>query len=58
VGAFSVGWHELGRFPFRIARDEFDPGQGGGALGEAADVRAGVGHVVAVSWQTRLLDWG
>jgi hypothetical protein len=34
VGAFSVGWAELGRFPFRIARGDFDPGQQGPPLGQ------------------------
>lgn len=33
VGATRAGWRELGRFPFRTKRSEFDPGHGGDALG-------------------------
>mmetsp|Transcript_27754 Transcript_27754/g.70752 ORF Transcript_27754/g.70752 Transcript_27754/m.70752 type:complete len:154 (-) Transcript_27754:889-1350(-) len=33
VGAFKAGWNELGKYPFRIRRLEFDPGLGGPALG-------------------------
>ena len=35
VGGFHVDWQQLGRYPFRIARGDFDPGAGGAALGEA-----------------------
>lgn len=34
VGSFKVDWHELGKYPFRIDKDEFCPkGYGGAALG-------------------------
>ena len=35
VGGFHVDWQQLGRYPFRIARGDFDPGAGGAALGAA-----------------------
>eukprot|EP00798_Chlamydomonas_sp_ICE-L_P021347 gene21347-28282_t len=33
VGSFDVDWNDLGKFPFRIDKYEFNPGDGGGALG-------------------------
>lgn len=35
VGGFHVEWTELGRYPFRIAQDEFNPKLGGAALGKS-----------------------
>lgn len=33
VGSFKLNYKELGKYPFRIRLSEFNPGDGGGALG-------------------------
>ena len=33
VGGMSVPWSQLGRFPFRISAEQFNPSLGGAALG-------------------------
>lgn len=33
VGGFHVEWNELGRYPFRISMGDFNPADGGAALG-------------------------
>ncbi|GFH18659.1 predicted protein [Haematococcus lacustris] len=33
VGSSRAGWSELGRFPFRINKEDFNPGGSGPALG-------------------------
>mmetsp|Transcript_72846 Transcript_72846/g.147386 ORF Transcript_72846/g.147386 Transcript_72846/m.147386 type:complete len:154 (+) Transcript_72846:245-706(+) len=33
VGAFGIDWSELGKYPFRIDKAEFNPAGDGGALG-------------------------
>ncbi len=33
MGALHVDWHELGRYPFRIRKDEFSPERRDEALG-------------------------
>ena len=35
MGAFKVDWGELGRFPFRISHDDFNPKAGSAALGRS-----------------------
>lgn len=42
VGAFGAGWDELGKYPFRIRRSDFDPGHGGPALGVCGKYATGL----------------